>query len=106
MGINVNAVNRTDSYIGTFDVLDASDMLQLEDVRAMVKNMNKMLRVDGFGEYQYRVVVRGRKPVEKKKVKNVFTGKTSVRSYDAGGNVIGGIKNATRLDAYIYRRHA
>lgn len=98
----------SDSYIGTFDYGCADDMLRLEDIKDMVKNMNRMLREESYGKYQFRVVIRGRKPVEKEEV-NIYSYGTGMRemrkrSYDYHGNIVGGIANATRVDAYIYRR--
>jgi hypothetical protein len=87
MGIQIDK-NRSDAYIGTFSYECADDMLQLQDVRAMVKNMNKSLR-EAKMDYNFRVVLRGRQPNT---------------SYDYFGNVVGGIGNATKVDAYIYRR--
>lgn len=93
MPINMNPKNRTSTaYIGTFNAADGLDMIQLDEVKTMVKGMNRMLREDG-SHYQFRVVIRGRKPV----VKNGA-------SYDYHGNIKGGIGNASRVDAYIYRR--
>jgi hypothetical protein len=86
MGIQVSA-NRTDAYIGTFDYQSADDMLQLEEVRGMVKNMNKMLREDGF-DYQFYVKCQGRGP------------RQGVRRYNQSLP----LTLAERVDAYIYRR--
>ena len=33
-----------------------------------------------------------------------YPGSVRPVSYDWGGNIVGGIKNATKLDVYIYRR--
>lgn len=108
MPIAINKNNReSDSYIGTFDVECASDMLELEEVKAMVRNMNRDLKKAGF-DYKFRVCLRGRKPA-KKMMPNpspwsfIPTPKTP-QSYNYFGNIVGGIANATKIDAYIYRR--
>ena len=108
MGMNMNSGRTSDAYIGTFDYGSAGDMLQLDEIKGMVKNMNRMLREDGRGQYQFRVVLRGRQPVEKQDV-NIYSYGTGLRdirkrSYDYFGNVVGGIANASKVDAYIYRR--
>lgn len=76
MGIKVDS-KRTDSYIGTFNYGCADDMLQLNDLKLMVKNMNRMLKEEDMN-YQFYVKLRGagRKPVV----------------------------NADAVDAFIYRR--
>jgi len=86
MGIQVSK-NRTDAYIGTFDYGSADDMLQLEEVRGMVKNMNKMLREDGY-DYSFYVKCQGRGP------------RQGVRRYNQSLP----LTLAERVDAYIYRR--
>ncbi len=56
-----------------------------------------------------RVVLRGRKPEVKMEIKrNFWTGETRKGSvsYDWAGNIVGGIKNATKIDVYIYDRGA
>ena len=50
---------RTSSYIGTFYVEDASDMLELAELKKMVRNMNNMLKEDKY-DYRFRVVLHGR----------------------------------------------
>ena len=86
MGIQVST-KRTDAYIGTFDYGSADDMLQLEEVRGMVKNMNKMLREDGY-DYSFYVKCQGRGP------------RQGVRRYNQSIP----LTLAERVDAYIYRR--
>lgn len=98
----------SNAYIGTFDYGCADDMLSLENIKVMVRNMNRMLREDGR-DYKFRVCLRGRKPVEKKVI-NVMPWGTGMRdmrevSYDYFGNIVGGIANASCVDAYIYRRY-
>jgi hypothetical protein len=86
MGIQVSK-DRTDAYIGTFDYASADDMLQLEEVRSMVKNMNKMLREDGY-DYSFYVKCQGRGH------------RQGVRRYNQSLP----LSLADRVDAYIYRR--
>ena len=87
-------------YVGSVYTQSAGDMLELDGVRNMVKNMNKQLRmenaVDNRGhKLQYRVVVKGREPFEK----------VNGRSYHWSGDIVGGLANAKRLDVYIARRY-
>lgn len=106
----VNMKSRTSNdYLGSIYTEDAGSMLQLEDLRRMVKNLNRDLREFGAKDrhgrdIQFRVEVRGREPIEKGSCSHWLFGKADNRSYDWGGNVIGGIANAKRLDVYMYRR--
>jgi len=98
---------RTSSnYIGTFDVKSVADMQQLEDLRAMVKTINKLVSKSEKSSIKHRIVVRGRKPEVKMPTRAGFVTPPSrgLVSYDWAGNIVGGIKNATILDAYLYRR--
>ena len=103
------------SYLGTFDVGSVADMQQLEDLRGMVKTINKVVSKSAKSNIKHRIVVRGRKPVVKMITKAGYATPPSHGvtqwspsrgpvSYDWGGNIVGGIKNATILDAYLYRR--
>jgi len=88
------------NYIMTVDVNSAVDIQQLDIIKKAVSIANKN-RTD-----KQRVVLRGRKPLVKMVAKGGYYYPGSVRpvSYDWGGNIVGGIKNATKLDVYIYRR--
>lgn len=96
-------MNRTKSYIASYDTRSVNDMQMLAEARKLVSGMNRILKADGY-QHQYRLVVRGRKPIQKSVIVNWRTGKTSVTGYDWAGNIVGGLANATKLDAYIYRR--
>lgn len=80
-------MRKSTSYVATLDPLSAADMMRLADIRKFVKIMNIK------SSKQHRVVVRGRKPIHK-----------IYYSYDRGGNIVGGIRNASRYDVYIYSR--
>ena len=87
------------SFIGTFYFDDADDMNQLENVRKMVSNMNKDLKVAGK-DYKFYVKCQGR------------LGKNNPNAwkYKRGGTYgpnAGSVRlgDATRVDAYIYRRN-
>jgi len=94
----------SDSYVFTADINSAYDMEQIAVLRKAVKIMNKAAKARG--ETPKRVELRGRKPAKKAEVRNFWTGKTSARSYDFGGNIVGGIANATKIDVYIYDRRS
>lgn len=106
MGIQIDN-KRTDSYIGTFDYSCADDMLQLADVRAMVKNMNKSLRKAGM-DYQFRVLVRGRGDNRFERAKDYYSKKYgrqfSERYIKARVAQDLPLEFADRVDAYILRR--
>lgn len=89
------------SYQFTADINCAADMLKIEELKKAVATINKINK--GVSKPK-RVCLRGRKPVVKQEVRNFWTGKKSVRSYDFGGNIVGGLANATKIDVYIYDR--
>ena len=94
----------SDCYLGTFDVSSTKDMEQLSYLRDMVRNMNKMFKRE-TGK-TFRICVRGRKPIVKIKLASGYITPASKGpvSFDYSGNIVGGLANATRLDAYIYTR--
>ena len=112
MFTKINTAARTSKdYMGSVFTADAAGMLQLEDLRRMVRNLNRDLREYGAKDtkgrlIQFRVEVRGREPIKKGSCSHWLFGKADNRSYDWGGNCIGGIANASRLDVYLYRRSA
>ena len=79
---------KSNDYIGTFVTSDKADMEKLSELRKSVAYSNKTR------PSLKRVVARGRKPIEK----------LGSRSFDWGGNIVGGIANAGELDVYIYDR--
>ena len=80
-------MRKSNSYVTTLDVFSATDMDVLAAVKATVKAINTN------SKSKKRVVLRGRKPISK-----------IYYSYDRGGNIVGGISNAAKLDVYIYDR--
>lgn len=78
------------SYVTTLNVNSAYDMSTLNIIKKSISAANT------YSKFKKRVVVRGRKPAEK----------IGGKSYDWGGNIVGGIKNATILDVYVYDRRA
>lgn len=91
------------SYVTTLDVFSAADMDVLKTIKKAVSVMNFR------NSKKKRVVLRGRKPEVKMEIKpNFWTGETRKKavSYDWAGNIVGGIKNATKIDVYIYDRRA
>ena len=88
------------SYVTTLHVDSAADMMQLALIRKTVKTTNK------FAAQKKRVVIRGRKPAVKMQVPDgwIHKGSCGLVSYNCFGNIVGGIKNATMYDVYIYDR--
>ena len=97
-------IRQSDAYLGTFDVSSAKDMEQLSYLRDMVTTLNKMLK--GKVTKSFRVVVRGRSPKVKMAVAAGYYTAASRKpvSYGFGGNIVGGLANATKFDAYLYER--
>jgi hypothetical protein len=87
-------MKRTDAYLCTLDVNSVTDMQMLEVIRKTVSISNK------YTTTKKRVSLRGRKPEQK--FFKLRTG--NFVSYDWAGNIVGGIKNATKLDVYIHDR--
>jgi len=88
------------SYVMTVDVNSAADMEKLSIIKQAVAITNEN-RTN-----KKRVVLRGRKPLVKMPTPSGYFHKGSFNpvSYDWAGNIVGGLKNATKLDVYIYRR--
>ena len=103
------------NYVCTIKT-DATDYdSKLADIRMSVKIMNGILKNEHecqqkwYPTYtgqlkQYRVCLRGRKPIQKFERRNYWTGKVSKIGYNYSGDVIGGLKNAGAVDVYIWRR--
>lgn len=97
----------SNGYLCSIDTKCISDMLKVEEVRATVRTLNKYLReanaVDRRGiKLQYRVSLKGREAIQKKI--NPRTG--NLISYTtSNGDVVGGLKNAGRIDIYIHQRY-
>ena len=105
MGIMVKNNRDSTSFIGTFNFKSPGDMAKLEMVKNMVRtfnNFNKERRDD----YRWRVCLRGRKPIEKMFAPRGHYTKASVGKvgFNNHGNIVGGIRNASCADVYIYRR--
>lgn len=97
-------MNRTSTnYIASYDPQSVNDMQMLAEARKLVSGMNRLLKADGH-QQQYRLVIRGRKPVQKSIITHQRAGITSTRGYDWAGNIIGGLANASKYDAYVYQR--
>jgi len=105
MGIQVNNNRYSNSFIGTFNFSNDEDMKELQLVKNMVRTFNRFNRERG-SSYQWRVCLRGRKPYKKMKVDPVWHMPNPVGkvSYDQFGNIVGGIRNASCADVYIYRK--
>lgn len=89
---------KSSSYLCTLDVYSVADMLDLALIRKCVSVGNKL------STNKKRVVVRGRKPVVKMHYTGHYNSTKGPVSYDFGGNIMGGLANATVYDVYIYDR--
>jgi len=106
MGIQIDK-KRTDAYIGTFHYGCADDMLQLEELRAMVRNMNRSLR-EAKMDYQFRVKLQGRGENRFERAKEYYTKKYNGRLPDRSIKHLVAqslpLECAEKVDAYILRR--
>lgn len=110
MGINFNrSKGISESYVGRFDKENPEDMEQLEIVKQVVRWMNKdvqdVLNYGTNGNFKkWRLEYKGREVYKKMKTK---TSKGLVKYKPNGfGTLVGGMKNARVIDAYIYRRYS
>jgi len=102
------------NYVCTIKTDSLEYESKLSEIRKCVQMVNTLLRSDhecsvkwqpGYSDNlkQYRVSLRGRKPIKKHTFTN-WMGKVSVRGFTKGGCIVGGLKNAGAVDVYIYRR--
>lgn len=91
---------RTDRYIGTFHYDSAEDMLELDEIKKMVKNLNKMLRESGY-KYRFRVALRGRLGKNNPKAEK-YREKGHI-FYRSNRYQMIRLEDAQRVDAYIYQ---
>ena len=105
MGIMVNNNRKSTSFIGRFDFKSMGDMAELDMVKNMVRTFNNFNK-ERDDDYRWRVCLRGRKPFKKMKVPRGYFTPASVGevSFNNHGNIVGGIRNASCVDVYIYRR--
>ena len=97
--LKVNMKNRySNSYIGSAYTKDAKYGEYLAEAKAIFKE------AQAKSDKKLRLVKRGREPFVKQEVRNPWFGYVRTLSYDWGGNVVGGIKNASRIDFYILDR--
>ena len=82
MGIHIGSHNRSSSWVGRFDPKNPQDMLEYEMVKSVARACNS-------SKIKFRVEKKGRKPT---------------KGFTWFGDPIGGIKNATLWDVYVYRR--
>ena len=87
--MHIKPNRQSKSYVGTYNTQDPIDMLMFEHLK---KNVSLLNKTDAFNNKK-RIRAALRKPL----VKNG-------PSYDWGGNLIRGIKNAVEIDVYIYDR--
>lgn len=93
---------RSDSYVMTVDTHCAGSMLELENLRTVISNINKLnKRLESGYQYsgklpRYRVKCQGRGP---RATAAMFDGKHP-RSYDQSLP----LKHAKTMDVYVYQR--
>jgi hypothetical protein len=87
-------------FVCRLDVQSVNDMEKLQAIRDAVSILNKTASLSK------RVVVRGRKPFVKMPNPGGYFYRSSKGpvGFDRGGNIMGGIANASMLDVYIYDR--
>lgn len=97
--------------LGRFSVDSKEDMDLLAAIKAKVKSINEKYASEGLTDkygnpLRVRVCLRGRRPKVKMLPKShwIFGAPKNPVSYDYFGNIVGGIKNATIVDAYLYKR--
>ena len=96
---------KSPNYQATLDANCSSDLQWLKEFRKQVSKKNRLNRkLNKNDQPQLYVAVRGRKPKVKKEVYNWYTNETKVLSYNFGGMIVGGLKNANVFDVYVYAR--
>ena len=94
--------NRSNGYRFTL-IGDYSEVASFPCLIALKESIKGQLSPHG---YKQRVEIRGRRPKVKMHVSHCLYGKSSTKvSYGYGGNIIGGLKNATEFDVYVYERY-
>lgn len=95
----------SESFIGTFKTLDKNFDGDILSLRLRVKGMNADEKEAG-SNLRYRLILRGRRPFKKMIAKPhwIFGASPNPVSYDYFGNIVGGLENASEVDAYIYER--
>lgn len=101
--------NRTDAYVCSLDPMSCVDMEMLQVLRKAISASNKTAKIveTSYGAYKdcKRVTVKGRDPIEKQEINvNHWFQKPKYRKvgYTWGGDVAGGLANASRYDIYIH----
>lgn len=104
---NVNMKNRySKAYRGSVYTNCVNHETEIQNIKDAVKVMNATLKQDNVKDrrgnlIQYRVSLKGREAIEK--AINYRTG-NRISYSTRNGDVIGGLKNAGRIDIYIHRR--
>lgn len=97
--IKVNTEKRySNSYIGSAYVDDSTFNKSLAEAKSIYKAMQAK------SKKALRLVKRGREPKVKGECSHWIHGTATNRAYDWGGNIVGGINNASRIDFYVYNR--
>ena len=91
--MNKSGVRGSFNYVGTAHVNSASDMLELQTIRDVVKVINKEAKFNGAFE-RYRVKCQGRGP----RASVAIAEGRHPRTYDRSLP----LSKAERLDVYIY----
>lgn len=91
-------MRKSNNYIGTFSMNSDKDKEFIVNLRKVIAKRNKC------SEQKKRVVLRGRKPYYQKYFMKGWDKEGTFKSYDEFGNIVGGLKNASVIDVYIYNR--
>lgn len=85
----------SDKFLVRLDVNSSGDMIRLQEIRKAISIIN------ATSAQKFRVDVKGRKPIKKDFIKNIYTGHVRIGGYGYGGNIVGGLANAQFYDVYI-----
>lgn len=87
MPIEIKNTRESNSYVGTFNLEDPVEVKEIENIRAIVKHLNKDLKQNGYF-YRFYVKLQGRGY------------RQGVRRYNQSLP----LSLSKKVDAYIYKR--
>ena len=95
----------SENFVITLKTLDKNFDVDIQSLRHRVKRIN-LVEKEAGSNTRYRLTLRGRRPFKKmiSKPHWIFGASPNPVSYDYFGNIVGGLENASEVDAYIYKR--